>query len=367
MKSRRGAFSENLRIVWAITAKDILDAIKNRNTLANIVIVFLLMAFYQMLPGWTHGSEPPNLLVYDAGHSSLLAALEDSSNVDLYTYRSQQVMKEKLSAGDVIELGLVIPADFDQVLGSGEQPELEGYVIHWASDADASELKSHVEREIAELMGQPVRIKINQERVYPQPESYGRPFLTAVSLLLALTMAGMTVVPHLMIEEKQAKTIDVLRVSPAKSVHMVIAKALTGLFYCLTAVVVVFAFNTALITHWGLAILAAVLGSLFTVALGLLLGTLFEVKQQLSLWGFLLISVLLMPVFLSIIVKALPVPEIVVAIITWVPTVALSRVFQLSCSGSAPWGEFGPPLALVVGCTVLVLGAVVWAVRRAER
>jgi ABC-type Na+ efflux pump permease subunit len=365
MKGYRGEFSESLRIVWAITAKDILDAIKNKNTLSNIVIVFLLMVFYQMFPGWTHADAPPNLLVYDAGDSSLVAALQDSSNVDLYQYRSQQVMEEKLSAGDERELGLVIPADFDQVLASGEQPELEGYLIHWASDADASELKSHVEREIAELMGQPVRININQERVYAHPESYGRPFLAAVSLLLALTMIGISVAPHLMIEEKQAKTIDVLRVSPAKSSHVVIAKALTGLFYCLTAVVVVFAFNTALITHWGLAILAAALGSLFTVALGLLLGTLFEVKQQLSLWGFLLISVLLMPVFLSIMAKVLP--KTVVAIIAWIPTVALSRVFQFSCSGSAPWAEFGPSLALVVGCTVLVLAAVVWAVRRADR
>ena len=355
----------NLRIVSAIATKDIMDALRNKTTLFNILTVFFIMLVYQWIPAVMY--RDADLVVYDPGNSRLVTALESNSRYVPHRVTSIAELKREMGENERGELGLVIPADFDQVLASGEQPELEGYVIHWASDADASELKLNVEREIAGLMGQPVRIKISQERVYPQPESYGRPFLTAVSLLLALTMSGMTVVPHLMIDEKQAKTIDVLRVSPAKSGHVVIAKALTGLFYCLTAVVVVFAFNTALITHWGLAILAAAAGSLFTVALGLLLGTLFEVKQQLSLWGFLLISILLMPVFLSIIVKALPLPEIVVTIITWVPTVALSRVFQVSCSGSAPWGKFGPSLALVVGCTVLVLGAVVWAVRRAER
>jgi hypothetical protein len=107
------------------------------------------------------------------------------------------------------------------------------------------------------------------------------------------------------------------------------------------------------------------LGSLFTVALGLLMGSLFEVKQQLTLWGFVLIAVLLMPIFLSIMSAILP--DAVGAVISWVPTVALSTVFRVSFSGGAPLAKIGPQLALVVGWTAPILAATVWIVRRSDR
>ena len=99
---------------------------------------------------------------------------------------------------------------------------------------------------------------------------------------------------------------------------MVAGKALAGVFYCLVTAAAVFAFNAALIVHWGLAILAAIFGSLFTVSLGLLLGSIFENKQQMTLWGFLLLNVMLVPAFLSIMTDLLP--RAVTDLIRWVPT-----------------------------------------------
>jgi ABC-2 type transport system permease protein len=222
-----------------------------------------------------------------------------------------------------------------------------------------------VEGELTHLVGRPVRVNLDTSEITPRPDSEGPLFLVAVAILLALTIAGATIVPHLMIEEKQTRTLDALLVSPARSSHLVIAKALTGLFYCLTIGGVVLAFNAAVINHWGLAILTTLLGSLFTVALGLLLGSLFEVKQQLTMWGFVLIAVLLIPVFLSLMRSILP--DSVGAVISWIPTVALSTVFRVSFSGGAPLAEFGPQLALVVAWTAPIMAATVWIVRRSDR
>ena len=176
---------------------------------------------------------------------------------------------------------------------------------------------------------------------------------------------GIGVVPHLMIEEKESKTIQALQISPASEFHLVIAKALAGLFYCLTAAAVVLAFNWPLITHWTLAIVTAVLGSLCAVALGLLLGSLLEVKAQLSLWGFLLLSALIMPLFLSILTGL--VPDAAITVLSWTPAAATGKALRAALAGPLSWEYYGPSLIIVAAYTVLLLAAEVWLLRRSDR
>ena len=77
-------FASKLRVIWALAAKDILDALRGKATLSNIAMILLVMAAYRLAPGWFYSDDRPNLLLYDAGSSSLPAALEDSALLDLY-------------------------------------------------------------------------------------------------------------------------------------------------------------------------------------------------------------------------------------------------------------------------------------------
>jgi ABC-2 type transport system permease protein len=274
-------------------------------------------------------------------------------------------MARYLAKRDVPELGLVIPADFDRAWEGSEIPELEGYVLHWVSESDAEELKSDVEREITELVGRSVQIHIEGNIVYTQPESTGLALLTSLGLILVITMIGVSFTLNLMFEEKQTKSIDALLVSPASSGQIVMAKFLTGLFYCLLGAAVVLSLNRSIITHWWLVILGIVVGSFFTVGLGVLMGSIFEVRQQLVLWGFLLFIPLLLPVFLSVMSDILP--KTLIDILSWLPTVALDRLFRISFSAHAPLTQFGPQLLLVVCYAVLLFALVVWVLRRSDR
>jgi ABC-2 type transport system permease protein len=178
-------------------------------------------------------------------------------------------------------------------------------------------------------------------------------------------MLGMLVVVHLMIEEKQTQTLDALMVSPASPLQMLLGKAVTGVVYCTIGIVAVYAINGAYITRWDLALCAGVCGAFFTVGLGLLLGTLFESRQQLTLWGFLLMNVLLLPMFLVIMDDLLP-PS-AVTIMQWVPTSVIAWTVRASFSPRAPARQvllrFGYVLAWAAA--VYMLGA--WRVRRLER
>jgi ABC-2 type transport system permease protein len=177
-------------------------------------------------------------------------------------------------------------------------------------------------------------------------------------------MVGIGVVPHLMFEEKQARTLDVLLVSPASSGQVVLGKAFIGLFYCLVSIVVVFALYPGLIVHWSLAILAAGLLALFATALGLLVGIIFDTRQQFIIWTMPVYAVLLLPAFLVILSPILP--GVLNAILPWVPTVALLEVVFASCGQSFSWAAVGQ-LAYVAGWTALVLAAVALFVRRSDR
>lgn len=366
--NQRGTLGENLRIIWAITAKDLLEAVKNKSSLAFIGGVLVILAINWLYSGPAGANASPNLLVYDAGDSSLVAALEGSSAVELKEYPSQEELERMIRSGDEAELALVIPADLDKMLDAGEEPLLEGYVVHWVSEPAANELVSRVEQVITELVGRPVHVNLDRNRVYPQPEAVvpgSVPHLASVTLLMALTLVGLGVTPHLMFEEKQTRTLDALLVSPASSGQVVFGKALAGLFYSVTVTLVVLAFHASLMTHWGLALAALIAGSLFTVAIGLLLGMLFETRQQFTLWAFVILNVLLVPVFLS--GERSLLPEAVNALVSWIPTAALANIFWVSFSAQAPAAAFVPELALVIGCTALVLAVVAWLVRRSDR
>jgi len=365
MNTHKARFGESLRIIWAIAAKDIVEALKNKKILSTMFSVLFLMVVYRVLPSWENGDALPRLAVYDAGSSCLVAELENSAQLDLFEMSSQEEMERYLGHRDMVALGLVIPAGFDHILESGREAELSGYVAHWASDSASAEVQKFFESQITELAGNPVRIDIAGNTVYTQKDSRGMAFLASVTLIIVITLIGFSIAPNLMIEEKQTKTIDVLLVSPASISQVVIGKALIGLFYCLTTAGVALAFYTTLVTHWWLAILAVICGSLFAVAMGLLLGSTLKVKQQLTFWTWVLFIPIVIPAFLSIMEDLFPAGFI--RAIGWMPTVALAKVFRLSFSENAALAQFGPELALVLGCTVIILAVVALVVRRSDR
>jgi ABC-2 type transport system permease protein len=354
-----------MRIIWTIAARDVVDAIKNRTTLSMILMVLLMMLIYRMLPSLQNADVLPRLALYDAGHSRLVAELERSPEFDAFPMASLAGMEAYVVDKDIVILGLVLPTDFDQRLASDAAIQLDGYVAHWVGTAAASEVQGFFEEQLTQLVGKPVRIEVAGHTVYTQKSSRGYAMLAALSVIFTMTMVAASLVPNLILEEKQARTLDALLVSPASVGQVVLGKALAGLFYCLTGTAVAYALNLALINQWGVAVLVAICGSLFAVALGLLFGSLIQSRAHLMLWAWILIIFLLAPAFLSIMSEILS-PDLV-TVLGWVPTVALTKALRVSFSDSAPLAQFGPELALVIGWTLPILFAVMWIIRRSDR
>lgn len=354
------------RIIWAITAKDLKEVLRNKNTISIIISALFIVVMYRMLPLLTRGSEPTNVLIYDAGDSALPAYLENSQAVEAWTgYESADQMKRKLAHGDVPELGLVIPADFDQLLETGEDTTLQGYILYWVGDEDAAALVTEVEDEIARQLGRRVPINIDGNMVFMEPDSRGIGMQAASATVFLLTMIGLSLVSHLMLVEKNTRTLDVLLTSPASEWHIVLSKALTGLFYCLIGGGVALAINHDIVMHWWLAILGLVCFSLFAVSLGLLLGMKIDNRGQLTMWGWVLIVPLFLPVMFVMVEELFP--DMVIRIARWVPTSVFFNVLRYTFADPISIGRPLLAVALILIWAMIGLASVVWVVRRRDR
>jgi ABC-2 type transport system permease protein len=351
-----------LRIALAIAGKDIIDALKNKTTLSNIVMLFLIMAAYKWMPSLYKESD--NFLVLlDEGNSQLVTMLEESTTFNPLLTTSTEAFEGKLDDADVLDVGLVIPADFDHRLEAGEQPVLRGYVM-WPRRAAVDELRLEYEHRLAELLGQPVSIDV-AEPIHFQPDSLGSTVMVAVTLVIVIFFAGTFTVPHLILDEKQTKTMDVLLVSPAGSSHVVAGKALAGAFYCLTSAAVAVLINWTSVMNWGLVIIGILCSTLFAVGLGLLLGIMLDNRQQMMIWAFVPANILLIPVFLNAMEPILP--QAVASVLPWIPTVAQAIVFRYACSSGAPLGQTMLHLGVSLVGGLALLAAVVWKVRGLDR
>jgi hypothetical protein len=178
-------------------------------------------------------------------------------------------------------------------------------------------------------------------------------------------MVGMMVIPHMMIEERQHKTIDALMISPANGAHIIAAKALTGSVYTLNVLFIALLFNWQLIEHTWLFLLAGVSGAFFSISLGIMLGLGIETRQQLVLWAWVALIPLLLPVVLSLMDDLFPVWLIM--IFKWVPTAALFRIFRTSMAGVFTPEYFAPQMVSLAVGTAMFLLIDLWLIRRLDR
>jgi ABC-2 type transport system permease protein len=190
--------------------------------------------------------------------------------------------------------------------------------------------------------------------------------MVALVLLVAVILITVMVVPQLMIEEKETRTLDALFLSPASVSEIVAGKALAGIVFALLGAGVVLVFNAMMIQNWALTLATLLCGALFAVAVGLLLGTVVEDQQSLNLvLGFVFVF-LIFPAFL---VNAMGPnwPEWVRIILPWIPTVALSNLLRISFSDTLEIGEIIGGLVLVLVSAAALYALVTWRMSQLER
>jgi ABC-2 type transport system permease protein len=353
----------NLNIVSAITRKDLVDAIRHRYLLTALVTpLFVALMFRVILPN-ANSRDFFTVVVHNGGGSGLVAQLQETPRIGVVEASSAEAVPKEVETRKAIG-GLVIPTNFDSDMAAGKQPQLTVYINNDKNTFEQAALRRLLDQAVRSFAKQPdpasfVWVDIDKEK--NDPISGGtslEQMLLPLLLILTFGMTGAFVVPLLIVEEKEKRTLDFLLSSPASLSEIVAGKALTGVVYTLLIAGVLLGINRAFIHNWPLTSLTVVVGLLFVVGVGLVVGSVLKNTMQVNTWASLVLIVLLVPSFPSI------------GITKWfdnamrvVPTYYLTEALKLSMAGTVS-SKLWINLAVLTGSTVFVFFVAVWALHR---
>lgn len=352
-----------LSIVSAITRKDVVDAIRHRYLLSALVTpLFVAILFRLLLPG----GESRSLLtvvVHDAGGSGLVAELRKLPQIGVVDAASADAMAgevEKRKANG----GLIVPAGFDAAVAASKQPELTVYVNNKKTVFEQAAFRRLLDRTVRSFAKQPepvqiVWVDIDKEVSEQAPRGTSLDqLLLPLLLILTLGMIGAFVVPLLIVEEKEKRTLDFLLSSPASLNEIIAGKALTGVVYTILIAGLLLGINRQSIHNWALTLLTILLGMLFVVGVGLVIGSLLKNTMQVNTWAGLVLIILLVPSFPSI-----GLTSWLDRVMRFIPTYYLSEALKLSMAGTVS-SQLWVYLAVLLGCTFVVFFGAAWALHR---
>jgi len=354
------------RVVMAITRKDIVDAIKNSHLFFALLLPIGLSLLFRVVFTPPEALGTLRIAVYDQGGSNLVEQLRILPQVRLVQVSSAEELSAQIAEGAVG--GLVLPAEFDKAIQAGRRPTLKVLINEQQGLMERMAFRWLVEQQLWTLGGYEVPAHIASTADTPEePQSQTQlhldRFLLIVVLAMALAMTGAYMLPTLLVEEKEKHTLQALLVSPASPGDIVISKALTGSFYSLLMVGVLLVMGRGLAGNWALTLAALLLGALFTVMVGLLMGGLFQTTAQVNTWSSIVMLALTMPSWFTV----LAVPAPLQSILRLIPTHYMVEILNRSLAGEASWANSGLPLGVLAGSAVIVFLAVVWTVERLER
>ena len=362
MTPKLDRLSHGVQIVLAIAIKDISEAVKSKVVLALVGTLCLIILMPRALV-WAIDPPYTAVVIYDLGTSSLLAEMDESPKFSVQQANSMETFSLVLVNSIEPKLGLVLPPNLDLTKDDGEKTVIEGYVA-WGDRSRAGELKTNFEASLKENLGKTVTIHVHGNLVYPPPGTGISTSLLTINAVVVILTMGIMLVPGLLFEEKQSKSIEALLVSPASIGQVVAGKALAGLFYILLAATMLFTLNWRAVVHWDITLLFTLGAASISIALGLFLGSFYQ--RQVDAIGVttLIVGILIGAPLLRMLGIDLPSP--IQAMIAWIPSAQLAEIFQYAFLENVSYNLVWKNLGIVVLFSAPFYALTAWKIGRTE-
>jgi ABC-type transport system involved in multi-copper enzyme maturation permease subunit len=360
---RKSPLRDSIRIVMAIARKDIGEAVKSR-TLAVIAIgVVLLMLTGPALSMLTNRSQPLLVMLAPAG-TGVFEALEKRQDMRLAVVDTQAEMNSIILQPTQTILGVILPDDIS--VDTAKEITLQGFTAHWVSSSNLSQRVTFFETALSSAAGISIQINTDHPRLYPSQADGNQYSMISLSLLTMIILVGMAMVPLLFIEEKENHTIEALLISPARFWQIVTGKLLAGGVYCLVAASIVLLFNYRMVVHWEVMLGTVIIGTCFTVAVGLLIGILFDNAASMGLWTSMLTLLLLFAPLVQVMGSG-KIPALIYTIISWLPSSAIYLMINQAMIGELNLTPIWQGIFLLVGTTLVLSIFIIWRIRQMDK
>jgi ABC-2 type transport system permease protein len=323
-----------IRRIATIFRKDLRDAIRDARVLVALFVPLSFGLFYNFTFDDDNGPQDANVVYQAAGETELPDALTTvvDDTVDLHFMRvdTAEELRDEVQ-GDHADIGLIIPAGFDDAVRRGEQPELQ-VIYPPTTNFSADYVTAALEPALRMMAGQPPPATLTVEAVAEPEESETaidtlgiRTWSVLVSVVLMIGMIAMLAIPVILAEETEKKTLDAL-VMIASYREVVIAKAALGVFYIAVMIPLLFILTQRLPERVPLFTITTVVLGITLIGFGLLLAGLFNNANQLNTWS----GLILMPVLGPAFAIGLPVPDAIERIAELTPTGAGMKLLMNS-------------------------------------
>ncbi|HEX8032480.1 MAG TPA: ABC transporter permease [Ktedonobacterales bacterium] len=295
------------RAIFAIVRKDALDALINKSTLVALLTPILLAVLFATLTQ-LFGSKTNNLLIYNPGNSAVEQVVSGAfANVQITRAGSPEEVAAVFGADGTHKhsdyaAGLVVPSDFEASLRAGGHPQIQLFTDGDQLNTHARDLMvlalTNYSRAVASPTP-PVRIGVATiNPPMPSPIADLGTFYAMAALLSSL-IVGTSLMPGLLIEEKDKKTIRMLMVSSASWGDIIAGKLLVGLGYQLLLAAIVLTVTKGFVGEVGFVLVFALLGSCLSLMLGLLFGSIFKTTSAAGAFSGIVSFLYVVPIFFA--------------------------------------------------------------------
>lgn len=319
--------------MWVLTKKDIKLTVRERFFLFMIAIPILATIVINVALG-SLGQSNPSLAYY--GSDDLASVLEGKPNIDLAIFDDLEGMLSAVERGDY-DAGLV------------HMEETKLYVSGKSLLSERASVQSTVSSSISEMEGRPSLIDIDTHLLGEETYSLKVRFIPTLTLF-SILISGF-IISASMVEEREKKTINAILVSPVSSSEVIFSKTLYGLFLgvILGSLILMLhsSFTGVLVVPFLL------LGTIFTVGLGLITGSVMDnitdLIARMKIFNMLLTFPALVILF----------PQIPGWIAKFFPTYYFIYPILLITQSGAGMGDLWVDMLVMVACDVIILAIAV--------
>ncbi|HLZ60823.1 MAG TPA: ABC transporter permease [Ktedonosporobacter sp.] len=360
------------RLILAMARKDALDLWLDKSKVSALLMPLFLAGLWLLVSSLTSGSQPTPtaLLVYNPGQSPLpkfVSSTLTSARITEATSPTEVSAAFEGNHAHSYDVGLIIPADFEQQLRAGSRPQVTLYLNGADLDARQRAMLQGVVTYYAHSVATPrPPLNLVTQAINTGPQPASQPTLGTfyrVMILPISLVVGLNLLPGLIIEEKGKRTLRWLLVSRASLSDILLGKLLVTLAYQLVLSVVVMALLGGFEGTIALLLLYIVLGACLGLALGLLFGVIFQTASAANLASGLSVFIFILP---AVIIPLAPfiAGNIILDLVKVLPTYYLADGVNNAIQHV---GSFTSNLldgGVILATTLVLLLVTVWILRR---
>ena len=349
----------SLKRVGILLGKELWQGPKNFIFVWALVMPIIISLVVSLIFG-TLFTEKPRLGVLDEGSSQLVTMTKQLTSVVTKEYGSVSEIKQAVESG-AVDVGMVIPADFDSSLMQGEEMELTTYIWGESLAKNRIILGATITNLVRELAGQEAPVEIEVITLGDEVSIPWNDRLLPLIVLMAVFLGGLFLPATSVINEKEKKTLEALVVTPTTIGDVFVAKGLLGIILSLFMGVVILILNQAFGAEPMLLILVLALGAIMAAEIGLICGALLkDITTLFAIWklgGILLFGPAIIYMF----------PQIPQWIGKLFPTYYLLQpIIEISQRGGG-WPDIATNIFILVGLDLILVGVVVFILRRTRQ